>query len=637
MPVQLRDYQRNTVESNRVHMFERGYKSPINHLFTGGGKTLISAATAYELFPPDQNRTLFVVSFREIVRQTKTAFLKYYPDLGSNSWTKYNRPGVGAVMGNIDERNARMIIATPQTLSGTEGNVNFERLDALLAEGSFSLVIYDECHFSVAPSYMALHKRLLEANPDMKTLGLTATPMRQDGLALGQMFDVINVSYDLRWGMKNGYCCDIQHPLLIETNMTLPGDKGGIEERAKALDVKNWNEIMLQSYLEHGEDRPGVWYMPSVDHSREFARFAQSKGIKIAHLDSEMGIMPDGSEVRSDKRDGILDWYNDWSPSDGHRLLTNYGVLTTGWDAPHTAFIGLARPSENPTLVTQIIGRGTRLHPDKKDLRILDFALKGVDLVTAGTLMGHTWAEEKEKVEDEGELEMLSEGLDIRDLRKEGSLVNGNGIIIRIGSLFGKSKHAWYSDPDSRVMSLSCSDKDVLVIVPPNFTLASKIKSGITLGETVLENDPSDELKLEFYNDLVKGYDLFRNYTLWRVHAEFSPSGKKMWQAPTQWEAADESIELLFDYAAPLQNALTDAKLAQKNKAWRKKPISEKQMNYLKYSFQVSVDEMPETQDGAAKLISHFTAVPRVMDTVYAIHERCGRFGKINPIKLEVS
>lgn len=598
--------------------------------------TAVAAGVAVQIFPPEENRVLFVVGFREIVRQTKNAFLRYYPHLADTSFTKYGRPGIGIVMGNIDEKTARIVIATPQTLSGIDGEANFERLDALLEYGPFSLAIYDEAHTSVAKSFMELHRRLLAANPNMKTLGLTATPMREDGLALGQMFDVINVSYDLKWGIKNGYLCQIQPPLLIETNLALPEGPGGVEERAKALDVKNCNEIMHQAYIEHGENRPGVWFMPSVEHSREFTRFMQSKGIRIAHVDGEMGIDVHGQELAMSRRDEIMDWYNGWEAGGEARLLSNYNVLTTGWDAPHTAFIGWGRPTMNAVLLTQALGRGTRLHPDKKDLKILDFALKDISLVTVGSLFGHTWAEEKEKIEDEGELEMLSEGLDIRDIRKEGSLVNGNGVIIRIGNLFGKSKHAWYSDPDSRVMSLSCSDKDVLVIVPPNFTLASKIKSGITLGETVLEQAPDDELKLEFYNDLVKGYDLFRNYTLWRVHAEFSPSGKKIWQTPAQWEAADESIELLFDYAAPLQNALTDAKLAQKNKAWRKKPISEKQTNYLKYSFQVSVDEMPETQDGAAKLISHFTAVPKVMDTVYDIHERCGRFGKINVIKLEV-
>lgn len=634
MPVQLRDYQNNTVASNKLHMFERGYKAPLNHLATGLGKTVIAAHTAYHLFPPEEKRTLFVVGFREIIRQTKNAFTYNFPDLAQNSWTKYGCPGVGIVMGNIDERNAQIVIATPQTLSGVEDNVDFERLDQLLEQGAFDFCIYDEAHTSVAKSYLQLHKRLLSANPNMKTLGMTATPMRDDGLALSQMFDVINVSYDLKYGIKNGYLCPIQPPLLIETNMELPGDRGGVEERAKALDVKNWNEIMYQSYMEHGENRPGVWFMPSVDHSKEFAHFMQGKGIQIAHVDGAMSITPDGRDVSMSKREDVMDWYNGWEPGGPARMLTNYNVLTTGWDAPHTSFIGWARPTQNPVLLTQAIGRGTRLHPDKKDLKVLDFALKDISLVTVGSLFGHTWAEEEKKTEDEGELELLSEGLDMRDIRKEGSLINGNGVIVRVGSLFSKSKNAWYNDPASNVMSLSCSETDILVIVTPNFTLAAKIKSGMTKGEEILETD-NDPLKLEFYNDLVRGHELFRNYTLWHVHASFTTSGKKIWETPTRWEAADESIELLFDYAAPLQNALTDAKLANKNKAWRKDPISDKQKNYLKYTFKVTDEEMPETKDNAAKLISHYTAVPKVMDTVWDIHERCGRFGKINPIKVE--
>ncbi len=636
MPVQLRPYQHNTIASNKLHLFERGYKSVLNHLATGMGKTVIAAHTGYHLFDPNECRILFVVGFREIVRQTKNSFIHNFPDLEGSTFTKFSRPGVGIVMGNIDERDARIIIATPQTLSGVEENADFYRLDRILEYGPFDLVIYDEAHTSVAKSFLVLHKRLLDANPNMKTLGLTATPMREDGLALRQMFEVINVSYDLKYGIKNGYLCNILPPLLVETNLELPGLKGAVEERIKALDVANWNEILYQSYMEHGDNRPGAWFMPSVEHSKEFARFMQDKGIRIAHVDGFMSIDPNGNEVPVSRRDDIMDWYNQWDPKGEPRHLTNFNVLTTGWDAPHTALIGWARPTENPVLLTQAIGRGTRLHPAKENLKILDFALRDMSLVTVGSLFGHNWQDEEKDVEDEGELELLSEGLDTRDIRKEGSLVNGNGVVIRIGSLFGKNKNAWYSDPRNNAMSLSCSETDILVIINPNFTTAAKISSGIALGEKLLNEGDTDPLKLEFYNDLLRGHELFSNYTLWHVKAKFTESGKKYWVAPEKWEAADQSVELLFDYAAPLQNLLTDDKLAKKNRPWRNEPISEKQKNYLKFSFKVTDEEMPPNKDVAAKLISHYLAYPEVEKVIGDIQERCGRFGKINPIKLEV-
>jgi len=59
------------------------------------------------------------------------------------------------------------------------------------------------------------------------------------------------------------------------------------------------------------------------------------------------------------------------------KYLVNVSVLTTGFDAPHVDVIAILRPTDSNALYQQIVGRGLRLSPDKKDCYVLDYT--GVD------------------------------------------------------------------------------------------------------------------------------------------------------------------------------------------------------------------------------------------------------------------
>ena len=62
------------------------------------------------------------------------------------------------------------------------------------------------------------------------------------------------------------------------------------------------------------------------------------------------------------------------------KYLVNVSVLTTGFDAPHVDVIAILRPTESNSLYQQIIGRGLRLSPDKKDCYVLDYTGMGHDI-----------------------------------------------------------------------------------------------------------------------------------------------------------------------------------------------------------------------------------------------------------------
>ena len=55
------------------------------------------------------------------------------------------------------------------------------------------------------------------------------------------------------------------------------------------------------------------------------------------------------------------------------KYLCNVNVLTTGFDAPNIDCVALLRPTMSPGLYYQMVGRGFRLHPGKKNCLVLDF------------------------------------------------------------------------------------------------------------------------------------------------------------------------------------------------------------------------------------------------------------------------
>ena len=632
MIAKLRDYQIQAIDANNEHLYKRNLNGTIDHLSTGLGKTVIAAETIKQLIDLNYQRVLFIVHTTDLIFQTFNAFNRQFPELRNNGWTKFNRPGMGICMGKINNPTARVIIGTPQTLSDAETGFS-NRIEEILKYGEIDLMIIDEAHYAAAKSYLNLASRLRSTNERTKRLGLTATPMRSDGMALrqpinplhpeyGMMFDSIAISRNIKWGISNGYLCPIKPPLLVETNMPIPDGKGSLETRASALDVNNWSEIVVEAYQKHGEDRAGIYFLPSVQHSKDVSAKFNEQGIVAIHIDGDCVIMPDGTEIK-DTSSARTDAYAMMTEGKA-KILCNYNVLTHGFDMPHIALIGLARPTDSPVLVTQIIGRGTRLHHDKSDLLVLDYALKDIPLMLSGSLLGYTWDdEEKKMVEDEeAEIEEISDGLDLRDFNDRGMLVDGNGVVVRVGSLFKQYAHSWYYDDTAAdSMSLSLSEEDALVVTIPNYTLSNKLQMRINNGAQFIMEHPENEKAKVYYELLVDSQELFGNYCLWHVHSvKDILTNRSEWVASNKWLASADNAELLFDYAAPVIAKLEDARLSLKTKNWRKQPVSEAQkliLNRLKV-------EVPDNKGEASQKISHTLVVSTIRKKVNSIKKAIG-------------
>ena len=110
--------------------------------------------------------------------------------------------------------------------------------------------------------------------------------------------------------------------------------------------------------MEHCKDKKTVVFLPLVNTSKKFRDILNSKGFKAAEVNGES---KDRAEVLEDFENGK---YN---------VLCNSMLLTEGWDCPSVDCVVVLRPTKVRSLYSQMVGRGTRLHPGKTHLLLLDF------------------------------------------------------------------------------------------------------------------------------------------------------------------------------------------------------------------------------------------------------------------------
>jgi superfamily II DNA or RNA helicase len=156
-------------------------------------------------------------------------------------------------------------------------------------------------------------------------------------------------------------------------------------------------EHAADAVAEHALDRRTLAFLPSITHAEVFAGLCRDRGINADFVTG--GCYDRENKVRR-------------FASGETRLLTNCSLLTEGFDSPACDCVVMLRPTQSEGLYRQMAGRGTRIHPNKENLLLLDFLwlTKGHDLCKPASLLGKD-ATKTEKAEinqviDAGETEV---------------------------------------------------------------------------------------------------------------------------------------------------------------------------------------------------------------------------------------
>ena len=338
--ITLRDYQTECLES--IHSAnEKGIHKPLVCLPTASGKSIIFAYLAKQ----KNVHTLILAHRDELIEQAI--------DKLQIVWTEAN---CGVIKAERNEYNQQIVVASVQTLS------RIKRLKDLPTD--FNLIITDESHHSIASSYQRIYDHL-GIHSHQLHLGVTATPNRMDKIGLGNVYQKVVYEKTILDMIQMGYLCDLQcKQIQTQIDISQVKTRGGdydINGLAPLINTQNANELIVESWQEHANDRKTLAFTVDVSHAQQLCQAFRQEGIESEVVWGEMPL---------DKRRAILrDFANG-----NIQVLTNCAVLTEGYDNPPIDCILMARPTKSTSLFTQCIGRGTRIFPGKKDCLILDVA-----------------------------------------------------------------------------------------------------------------------------------------------------------------------------------------------------------------------------------------------------------------------
>ena len=318
----LRPYQVEAVEAINRHW--QDWQRELLVLPTGCGKTVVFNTIA------DQRpgKTLILAHRDELIEQARSKFYSMFGD-------------------------------TPGKIKASENDIRYVTVGSVQTmcrrdySGLFDTVIVDEAHHAISPSYQTV----LGQFPDAKVLGVTATPDRGDKKSLARYFDGIAYEYKLKNAVSDGYLVPIiakTEPLEIDmTEVKI--SMGDFEVGSIAESLEPYLPKIAEAIRLDASARKTVVFCPLISIAQELA-----------------GMIPGAREVNggSEDRKEVLEWFDKAGPG---AVLCNAMLLTEGWDCPSCDCVVVLRPTKIRSLYAQMIGRGTRLYPGKKNLLILDF------------------------------------------------------------------------------------------------------------------------------------------------------------------------------------------------------------------------------------------------------------------------
>ncbi|WP_193200663.1 DEAD/DEAH box helicase [Nostoc sp. MG11] len=334
---QLRKYQRKWIK-DIWNSWRNGHRRVLAQLPTGAGKTVCFAHICHEFF--QQQKQVLIVAHRiELISQA------------AEKLELITGESVGIIKSGIPSHPERRIqVASVQTLA---------RRKLLELPLNIGAVIFDEAHHASASSY----RRLIEHYENAQILGVTATPQRIDGQGFVDLFDDLVIGETTAQLIKTGYLSKFRLFATNQTISTVGVEKYAGDFKASQLAVAVTSQIgveqIFQNYLKYASNLRTVIFASSLEHSRALEKEFCRHGVNAEHLD---GSTP------SDTRVQILQRFRTGTT----QVITNYEIITEGYDCPNIECIYCVRPTESSTLWLQMTGRVLRTHPLKPTAVIID-------------------------------------------------------------------------------------------------------------------------------------------------------------------------------------------------------------------------------------------------------------------------
>ena len=517
---------------------------------TGAGKTIIMAEIVKRKIAPGR-RALVIAHREELISQAADKISRHVPNvflqIEKAERRAYRSIYEGESQREILDRQNRptVVVASVQSLKGA-------RLQSFPPD-FFDLIMIDEAHHVWAESYRNVIRHFGCGNPRVRTplIGVTATPDRDDGKELGKIFQTEAFRVTLEELILEGYLVRVKGIVATSqvnlSGVAISGRDYEASELGEAVNTAERNALVVQAWTERARDRKTIIFGASVAHAKRLAELLREVGFAAESVDGK---------TPRDERRAIFARF----ASGETQILTNCAVTIEGFDEPSVSCIVLARPTRSRTMVSQCVGRGTRLYENKTDVLVIDVRDLGDEkTATLNDLFGIP-----KKFDPDG-ADLLEIGMQVRDI--DPALRDR---ILDAASL--KTVH------DLVRAGMTIKDFDVL-----DRTRHEAAMAEIT---TLTWRNAGDGYTLDYVATAPDGTRLpRRNYRVepdtlgaWRLTVSDGEPGKLGYRSEMLPGSAGSARDAFARWDTAIAKRHHFARLLDANANWAKEPASEKQL-----------------------------------------------------------
>ena len=403
--IQLYDYQREM--SERIEAAFRSYQSVMVQMPTGTGKTVLLAeqvkSEERRVKNPDGEKSekikgknpcvWIVVHRRELVEQIEETLAK---QLDSSLFTipsslKPLDSSLFTLHSSLKSLDSSLF-TLPSSLKPLDSSL-FTFPSSLIKVFSIqwlsryykelddypTLIVIDEAHHAVARTY----KEVMDAYPEARKLGLTATPCRLNRKGFTDLFDVLLQSWSYNKFIADGWLSLYDYMSVkadsLDQQMVFGLTKRGadgdfsLREMSEKLDVRPSIERLCDTVMRYAPDKKGIVYAIDIKHAEHIAEYYRERGLNAVAI---------SSKTPAEERKYIIERFRNSNDSLKNtncqvldspiRILVNVDLFGEGFDCPDVEFIQLARPTLSLSKYLQQVGRGMRVYEGKRYCLILD-------------------------------------------------------------------------------------------------------------------------------------------------------------------------------------------------------------------------------------------------------------------------
>ncbi len=368
----LFDYQRIAAGSIFEYL-TKDKKRCILHMPTGSGKTTTAIRVVGSFFLKSNSaRVIWLAHNEELCEQAIDEFRNTWKHIGDRDMSIIRFFGNHSpdILDCTKKEKDVFIVAGLSKINKAEKNQDM--FLTTLAD-RITLVVMDEAHQAPAPTYKMILEQLIEKRPGyIALLGLSATPGRTEHYSvagtkdLARLFDhkkvLLKTGADnpVEYLIKKGYTA---HPniKIIKSDRKITSDelkrinahstdmpKEILEELGKDSKRNLKIIIEIENLIKSGHKRI-IFFGPSRRGSMDISLILFARGHMSFHIDGE---------TPSTRREQCVKEYR--SDIDKPIIMCNFGVFTTGFDAPRTSATVIARPTKSTVLYSQMVGRAMR-------------------------------------------------------------------------------------------------------------------------------------------------------------------------------------------------------------------------------------------------------------------------------------